>query len=302
MTELTYLTPVTLVGMILIFGVLIPLYQLRAYRHALGIEGGAEDVVEGGGKGSFGYLWRIPVGKTFHLADSIGVFVLLFLLLSPLLIGDVGKVAGAQDVPPDKQGKELTVAAVVANMILFVGLAAIVLARFKMSGVGLVNGLGLRWGDRRGWVLTLGLIPVCIVVVFVAGYLLGLLGWFGWVEKNFGDPTQEAVKALAGSKDIVLVVLTAISAVLIAPVAEELLFRVYVQGVLVELTRPAVGILFAGLFFGLAHGKLGVFPLLFVFGILLGMLYHFTRSVWPPVICHLLFNLINVATALTVVE
>jgi membrane protease YdiL (CAAX protease family) len=91
-------------------------------------------------------------------------------------------------------------------------------------------------------------------------------------------------------------------AVVGAPVAEEVMFRVFVQsGVLGVVRRPGLAVVITAALFAGIH-LLGGVPLqqayaivpLFVFGVALGWAYERTRRVWVPVVMHMGFNLLNV--------
>jgi hypothetical protein len=85
------------------------------------------------------------------------------------------------------------------------------------------------------------------------------------------------------------------SVTILAPVVEELMYR----GLGFTLLAPygtGVAILVTGVLFGAAHGLLIAFPILSLFGILLGWVRSKTESVYPCIAVHAIFN----ATALTV--
>jgi membrane protease YdiL (CAAX protease family) len=93
-----------------------------------------------------------------------------------------------------------------------------------------------------------------------------------------------------------------LSAVVLAPVVEELTFRVFVQGTLLRATgRPWLAVLIASVIFALVHLGGGVAPEdahalvpLFVFGLALGTAYEKTRRLWVPIVMHMGFNALNV--------
>ncbi|MBI4337821.1 MAG: CPBP family intramembrane metalloprotease [Chloroflexi bacterium] len=86
--------------------------------------------------------------------------------------------------------------------------------------------------------------------------------------------------------------LAASSAVLLAPLAEELFFRGFLlQGLLRPLgTWGAVGV--SSLVFGISHGALGMVIPAALAGMLLGALFLRTRSIWAPIGAHALQNAI----------
>ena len=76
--------------------------------------------------------------------------------------------------------------------------------------------------------------------------------------------------------------------------SEELFFRGALQKALLRLsTKPWLAILMSSLIFALLHGTVFKFIPIFVLGILLGTVYHFTRNLWYPIIIHFLYNAIS---------
>lgn len=86
--------------------------------------------------------------------------------------------------------------------------------------------------------------------------------------------------------------LTVFTALILAPVTEELLFRGILQPVLVSAARnPWAGIVLAGTAFGLLHAPLAhTVPALAMFGCVLGYLYARTGSLLLPILLHVIFN------------
>ncbi len=82
---------------------------------------------------------------------------------------------------------------------------------------------------------------------------------------------------------------------IIPAVGEELLFRGLIQRHLVDWTRNVhLGVFIASVLFSLAHGQIYSFlPRLFL-GMLLGYFYVYGRSIWYPMIAHLINNAMGV--------
>lgn len=94
------------------------------------------------------------------------------------------------------------------------------------------------------------------------------------------------------------------SAILIAPPLEELIYRGFVQTTLLDLLGPArrwTTIFAASVIFTLIHlGAVNIvaLPVLYILAITLGWLYERTASLWPGILVHALFNLVNVWMAM----
>jgi hypothetical protein len=83
-----------------------------------------------------------------------------------------------------------------------------------------------------------------------------------------------------------------ISAIAIAPIAEELFFRGMLQTVIRGyVDRPWLAIGIAGVLFGLTHYSQFQYVLpLTVLGVALGYVYEHTGSLLAPILIHILFN------------
>jgi len=116
------------------------------------------------------------------------------------------------------------------------------------------------------------------------------------------DPVAHtALRAMLDAESTGVLAIYLASAVILAPLMEELVYRGLIHNGVVAALRPfnrwwAVGVsavLFTGIHIqGVAPAAL---PGLLVLSIALGWLYERTRSLWPGVFLHLLFNAGNIA-------
>jgi hypothetical protein len=81
----------------------------------------------------------------------------------------------------------------------------------------------------------------------------------------------------------------ALSVVVLAPLAEELTYRVMLQGWCQSHMAPSNAIVFSALIFAFVHGFPDCLPL-FPLALILGFVYHRTRSYLAVVVLHALFN------------
>lgn len=85
-------------------------------------------------------------------------------------------------------------------------------------------------------------------------------------------------------------ILAFITLVIVAPVAEEILFRGYLYGKLKKYTFRWVAIILTSALFGLAHGQWNVAVDTFILSIALCLLRDLTGSLWPAIILHMIKN------------
>jgi membrane protease YdiL (CAAX protease family) len=81
----------------------------------------------------------------------------------------------------------------------------------------------------------------------------------------------------------------AFTAVVAAPLTEELIFRVVFQGLLESLLPTWAAILFPAIAFAAMHGRYDALPL-FPLALVLGIVYHLRRSYVAVVTIHAMFN------------
>lgn len=84
---------------------------------------------------------------------------------------------------------------------------------------------------------------------------------------------------------------------LFAPLVEETVFRgAILRSLLDTKMRPWAAICISAALFGVVHGNLAQMPHAFIIGILLGWMYHRTRSILPEVVLHWVNNTVVYAT------
>lgn len=95
-----------------------------------------------------------------------------------------------------------------------------------------------------------------------------------------------------------VIVWVSVSVIIFAPAAEELLFRVVLQGALQSRFHPAVAIVGSSLAFSFVHAWPNPLPLL-PLAVILGYVFYRTNSYLAVVTIHALFNAANLALALS---
>ncbi|MBU3204871.1 CPBP family intramembrane glutamic endopeptidase [Clostridium algidicarnis] len=99
------------------------------------------------------------------------------------------------------------------------------------------------------------------------------------------------IKEIASQTNPYLLVL---EITLIGPIIEEILFRGIILNGLLKKYSPAKAILFSSLLFSLIHGNLPqMFNALF-FGILLGLIYIKTKSLYAVIFTHIIANTLSI--------
>jgi membrane protease YdiL (CAAX protease family) len=179
--------------------------------------------------------------------------------------------------------------AIVAMSLIFGELAMLGVVAVWIKGV---RGIGLRelgWRTRS---------PKSDAAVGLGAAALGLLLEIPLLAVGqiigrtiLGRPIEAPQQiAFEGHPSILVLVFTGIGAVILAPIAEESLFR----GIVYQGFRSRMGIVTAGLLSGLLFGLVHVYPLLWLpigaLGYILAMALERRGSLLPCMVGHALFN------------
>ncbi|ULQ56118.1 CPBP family intramembrane metalloprotease [Flavihumibacter rivuli] len=110
-------------------------------------------------------------------------------------------------------------------------------------------------------------------------------------EEN-ANKLLKAMLAMKGTGDLVAMIF--LLAVLPA-VCEELFFRGVLQRLFIQITtRPLVGVIITAALFSAFHGQFYGFLPRLMLGVLLGLLYWYSGSIWPSIIGHFLNNALQI--------
>jgi membrane protease YdiL (CAAX protease family) len=130
-----------------------------------------------------------------------------------------------------------------------------------------------------------GILPVAWLL---QGASIAVLEKIGWPVED-----QAAVLLLAGAKSAWLKIYLGAFAVVIAPVAEEFIFRGVLFPFVRQLGFPKSAWLGVSALFALIHFDAGTFVPLFALALALTWLYEFTGNLFAPIFAHSLFNAAN---------
>ncbi len=101
---------------------------------------------------------------------------------------------------------------------------------------------------------------------------------------------QQVVQMFKAVKNPSVMAFFAVFAILLAPIAEEMVFRVFLFNVGLRYGGFWLGAIISGILFGLAHGDLFVLLPLALGGVVLCYVYYRTRNAYASMITHGLFN------------
>lgn len=138
-----------------------------------------------------------------------------------------------------------------------------------------------------------------LALMYLPAQILELAGFTQFLIKLTGCPEQQDVveTLLRGSIEVKVIML--VMAVIIAPVTEECCFRGFVYNILKQKSNPLAAALASAVLFSAVHASLAQFVQLFIFGLVQCYMYEKARSLWLPIVLHVLFNAISSAFLLT---
>lgn len=229
---------------------------------------------------------KVPVA--LYRPIDLPLIGLVFLIYFGLTAGGSG-----DDSKPleEKFNAQVLIASIVFQLML--GLMVIAFIRWRSS---IRDWLGLRW---KQWPLALGIAPATVFLMWVLMIALNLIGWNAWLERSLGiESMQETVKLFKEAQSPLVLALMTVSAVVVAPIVEEVVFRGYLYPAAKKFCGPTGGILFSSLVFAAAHGNVVALLPLFILAVLLCLIYESTGSIWANISVHFLFNAATVTLQL----
>jgi uncharacterized protein len=146
---------------------------------------------------------------------------------------------------------------------------------------------------RHPFLLTLGLIFVFLVVLLLQWISVSVLERLGLPPES-----QSAVKLLTDAKSMWTIVYLGVFAIVIAPVAEEFIFRGMLFPFFRQLGFPRLAWFGVSALFALIHFNMPTFLPLFALALALTWLYEWTDNLLAPITAHALFNAANFAVLL----
>lgn len=214
--------------------------------------------------------------ERFKLPELIFSFLLvtLFLVLIALSLG-----GGEREVRNDD---------LVQGCIFYLFLVTAILAFLQVRGTNVGDLLGLKalpWTRAigRGFLLVLCAYPLMGLTAVLFQKVLGVKA----------EP-QEVVtyfQNAARNSDALGMASTMFMASVLAPFAEEFIFRGFLYGVAKRFAGIVPGILFTSALFAVVHVNLSALPALFVLAVCLNLAYESSGTLVVPVAMHALFNL-----------
>ena len=150
---------------------------------------------------------------------------------------------------------------------------------------------------RPRFFLTLYVILATLSVVVIVDYIYA-------VSQSFMAPPTDYVEGLKELKPtgIGAIVVTYLGICVLVPVAEEIVFRGFVQRIFSRNMDPVLAMILAGAFFGVIHLTPQLLLSMIVFGVFLGYLLLATSNLTYPILAHCILNTVSYVQLLVLPE
>ncbi len=230
----------------------------------------------------------LVVSRPYADIDLVVMTAGLAMLLQGIM-QPVTEAAKKTDLLPD-------VSMIVLSMVMQLMIAALLLIYLsQLRGLNPAELFGfnlIRWRMVLRTIV-LWTVPM-LLVVGGAAYLAN--HWLQGVAP--GGEEQELVKMFQTSDDLGLRATIIMAAVVGAPIAEEIMFRGFIYGVLKRYTDGPFAAIISGLFFAIMHSHVGSLVPLWVLAVILCAAYEITGCLLVPMLLHALFNSTSISVML----
>ncbi|WJG08423.1 type II CAAX endopeptidase family protein [Aliiglaciecola sp. LCG003] len=168
-------------------------------------------------------------------------------------------------------------------LVVTIATGMVVLLAMKHTELSF-SGLWDDSGNQFRSTATLLFPPICVVLV-------GALWWFADIQMQYFKlipPSPEILKHF----DMLMTggIWSILAVCVIAPVIEEVLFRGIIFRGFLHHYPPSLAIVLSAVLFAGAHLNLYQFLVALVMGIFLAWIYYKSRSLWPCIFAHAVFN------------
>jgi membrane protease YdiL (CAAX protease family) len=206
--------------------------------------------------------------------------------------GGLSLTWGAMRGPAQPAEVEHSALEVLIAMLSFQGAALVLVHGFlRKHQIGWADAFGLTLEEPRALLLGMAVAFIFLPLAW------GLQSTSALVLDHLHVPAQEqeAVQVLRSTESWTCGLLLGIAAILVVPVAEEILFRGILYPMIKQRGFPRLAWWGTSLLFGAIHFNLVTFLPLTVLALCLIWLYERTRNLLAPITAHALFNAMNFA-------
>ncbi len=189
----------------------------------------------------------------------------------------------------DPEGPAMVARMLVSTVFFQVGVIFFVGRFLREHHLGWASGFGLP--RAPGKAIAWG--GLATVIFLPLGWSLQTLSLHVMERLGIEPSVQLALQALKNSGSVGEIAAMAVVAVVLAPIAEELLFRGVLYPVVKHFGFPRLALWGTSALFAAIHFNVGIFIPLLAFALVLVWLYERTDNLLAPIAAHVAFNAIN---------
>jgi membrane protease YdiL (CAAX protease family) len=220
-----------------------------------------------------------PVGpnlpKRFGIPEALIATVLVFLLI-------LNVFKGGSSSPADVDTSTLINSLILTTVIVLVLVAFLIFRGLNVDALAGFSKVGAVRAVALAAILLLLAYPLIIYAEALVERIVG-----------HGSSRQTIVEAFSESTTLQQRIIIIVLAVAVAPMAEELVFRFFLYGVLRRYFGIVIALVFNSLLFAAVHQHLPSFAPLFVLGCCFTVAYEWSGSILVAMAMHALFNAAN---------
>jgi membrane protease YdiL (CAAX protease family) len=240
--------------------------------------------------GSVAYFHRLATdsgsqSRSQATAQAYGLPDVIFTTI--LVLWFLTNIVGSANRVVELNTQVLIVGAVFSLLLIAIVLSFLIIRTRNPLDLFGLHAAGLARNLRAA---CMGLVAALPAVYFIHSLSLLLTG-----EDAEPQPLLQFLAQNPGLQDRLLLIGTAL---VVAPVAEELIFRGYVFGVINRYAGRWWAMVISALVFAAIHAHIPSMAGLFALAVALTLVYEGTGSLWAPILMHSLFNGITVILTL----
>ena len=186
----------------------------------------------------------------------------------------------------------ITLSAIIVNSVVYSAIIAGIFGVIGFRGLSAVNLFQLGWRRFPSAAAT-GLLWLMVTYPLIFIVQCAVQGFNGG-----GDDSQQIVHYFLEHPGLRQRAAVIFMAVIVAPVAEEIIFRGYFYGVMRRFGGRIPALLTSSLLFAAIHVHIPSMPGLALLAVILCLLYERTGSLWAPIMLHATFNASTIAVLL----
>lgn len=191
----------------------------------------------------------------------------------------------------DAWGLDRRLISLVIGTLCFHGMAMVLTSFFLQEhGIGWASGFGFRSPHLGRTLLLATVVGVAVLPII---WSLGSLSAKIMTKLQVAPVMQETARTLQSAESMELKMLIGFFAVIVAPFAEELVFRGIMYPALKQRGHPQLALWGTSILFAAIHSNAMIFLPLTFLAVILTLLYETTNNLLAPIVTHSLFNLAN---------